>query len=179
MISLILSLALAATESTSYQEHKNTAFSESAEMKSRWLSMVEISKSKNPQKEKDLMRGLKDSTWYMRNVSLLALNSINPEKGREEALKLLEDPSLVVRSAAVEVLAKSANTHLPVREKLWSQLKNKKNRVQGNSLWIRSQLMQVLSEKPLASERSRFLSLTEDTDEEVRSLARTTVSKIK
>jgi HEAT repeat protein len=176
---LFLSLALAATQLTSYQDLKNTAFSESAEMKTRWHSVVEISKSKHPQREKDLLRGLKDSTWYMRNVSLLALNSINPNKGREEALNLLDDPSLVVRSAAVEVLAKSAENNLQVREKLWSQLKNKKNRVQGSSLWIRSQLMQVLSEKPLASERSRFLAFAEDSDNEVRSLARASVSKIK
>ncbi|MFN9068173.1 MAG: HEAT repeat domain-containing protein, partial [Bdellovibrionales bacterium] len=157
---------------------KNTAFSETAEMKSRWRSVVEISKSQHPQREKDLMRGLKNSAWFMRNVSLLALHSINPNKGREEAIRLLEDPSLVVRSAAVEVLASSADSHSQVRQKLWSQLKNKKNKVQGSSLWIRSQLMQVLAQKPLPSERSLFLAFTEDSDSEVRSLARTSVSKL-
>jgi HEAT repeat protein len=178
MIPLFLSFVLAATGPVTYQELKKTAFSETAEMKERWHSVVAISKSKHPQREKDLLRGLKDSTWYMRNVSLLALHSINPDRGRDEALKLLEDPSLVVRSAAVEVLASSAETHLHVRTKLWSQLRNKKNRSQGSSLWIRSQLMQVLSKKPLLSERSQFLAFTEDSDSEVRNLARTSVSKL-
>lgn len=179
MINLLLSVVMAATSSPqNYVSLKKTAFSETHEMKERWQSVVAMSKIEHRDRQKDLTKGLRDPAWFMRNVSLLALDSIDSKQALREAIKLLNDPSLVVRSAAVEVIAKSIQTSVVARESLWRELQDRDNKAKGRSLWIRSQIFQHLAASAKPQERPRFLKFTEDSDSEIQSLARATVAKI-
>lgn len=177
MVLLFAIFAMAATPQQDYGQLRRSAFSDTAEMKDRWESMAALSKIKHKDREKDILRGIQDTSWYMRNVSLLALDSINAPLALKQAIKLLEDPSLVVRSAAADVIAKSAKTSGVARDVLWKELRDKQNRIQGASLWIRPQIMKFLSETALPQERKLFLTYTEDSDSDVQNFARQVLVK--
>ena len=161
--------SLAAT--ASYKELKAKAFSETEVMAVRWNSLMEMTRMKKHESVIDIKKALGSNTWYMRNAGLIALHSINPEMAFDVAKKQLDDPALVVRSAAVDVLSKSKNKVAEVRELLWKELYSKKNKVKTKSLWIRPQISQYLAVNPQASERERFLALADEKDEEVRTHA--------
>ncbi|MBC7690760.1 MAG: HEAT repeat domain-containing protein [Methylotenera sp.] len=49
---------------------------------------------------------LKDSSWMMRNAALRALSSLSYREAGLQAMSLLKDPALVVRSEAIDALVK-------------------------------------------------------------------------
>ncbi len=178
LVLLMGSLSFAATPKD-YVNLRKSAFADEGEMNDRWLSVVAMSKIQHKDREKDLLKALKNPSWYMRNVALLALETVNTKLALTEAIKLMEDPSLVVRSAAVDVVAKSSLTSSPARMALWKELRDKQNKTQGKSLWIRPQIMQHLVQTAQPKERPLFLGYLEDENLEVKSLAREALLKIK
>ena len=176
IISTLVALSLQAKAET-YKELKALAFSESQEMGVRWKSLIKMSQMKQNESLLDLKKALNSSTWYMRNAALLAIDSINPEIAYAEAKKQLQDPALVVRSGAVDILVKSKKNIAETRDLLWKELSDKKNRVKTQSLWIRSQISQYLAENPIQNERTKFLALLNDTDEDVKVFAKKALDK--
>jgi HEAT repeat protein len=101
------------------------------------MQMVKIKKAESIA---DVKRALKSNQWFMRNAGLIALNSINPDLAFDEAKKQLDDPALVVRSAAVDLLSKhkSQEKGAEVRELLWKELHAKRNKVKSKKYLMRA-----------------------------------------
>ena len=166
------------SQAETYKELSVKAFSDTQEMAVRWNSLMQMTKMKKNESVMDLKKALSSKTWYMRNAGLIALDSINPELAYEVAKKQLEDPALVVRSAAVDVLAKNKKKIAEVRELLWKEIHSKRNKNKAKSLWIRPQIGQYLAIDPLPSEREKFLTLADEKDEEVRQIAEKALQKL-
>jgi HEAT repeat protein len=99
----------------------------------------------------------------------VALAEYNNSEAQKLAKKMLKDKALVVRSAAVEVLQKDARPD--VRDLLWQELAEKYNYRNNESLWIRSQIVEALSQKPSDHELKSFTKLINDKDQRVQSAA--------
>jgi hypothetical protein len=174
----ICSTGRAAPKPESYKDLKAIAFSDREDMSARWNSLMKMTKMKKHESIVDLKRALTSKIWYMRNAGLIALDSINPDLAYEVAKKQLEDPALVVRSAAVDILAKNKKKIAEVRELLWKEIHSKKNKIKAKSLWIRPQIGQYLANEPQANEREKFLTLAEEKDDEVRGIAQKALLKL-
>ncbi len=163
-----------------YQQLKAKAFSDQEEMAIRWNSFMQMVKMKKAESIPDVKKALKSNQWFMRNAGLIALDSINPELAFDEAKKQLEDPALVVRSAAVDIISKNKSQKkiAEVRELLWKELHAKRNKVKSRSLWIRPQIGQYLAQNPQASERDKFLGLADEKDVEVKAYAEKSLEKL-
>jgi HEAT repeat protein len=174
----LLLVLTAQAETETYKELQVKAFSENQDMAVRWTSLMKMTQMKKNESVIDIKKALKSNTWYMRNAGLIALDSINPELAYDIAKKQLNDPALVVRSAAVDILIKNKNKTAEVRELLWKEMNSKKNKVKSKSLWIRPQISEYLAAHPLPQEREKFLSLVEEKDEEVRAIAEKALRKL-
>ncbi len=176
---ILCALAITSVASAeTYKELRVKAFSETQEMSVRWNSLMKMTKMKKNESLIDLKKALSSNTWYMRNAGLIALDSINPELAYDVAKKQLNDPALVVRSAAVDVLAKNKMKTAEVRDLLWKEINSKKNKVKTKSLWIRPQISHFLANDPQPHEREKFLSLADEKDEEIRQIAEKALLKL-
>lgn len=162
MKALILVLIASFSFAETYKDLKSKAFSNENDMHVRWKSLIKMAETKKKASVPDLKKALKSDTWYMRNAALLALDSINPDLAFEAAKKQLDDPALVVRSAAVDVLAKNKSRAQEVRKYLWDELKDDQNKFKNRSLWIREQIAKILAESPQGSEREKFLAMANE-----------------
>lgn len=178
LILLISSLAYSSVDTNRYQTLKRKAFSDSFDMSERWKSIIEMSQIQHKERLPDLKKALKSQTWFIRNAAILALDQVDTNLAETEAIKLLSDPALVVRSAAVEVLAKRIRSSELARKALWSELNDKQNIIQKESLWIRPQIIQHLAKFPLKSDKSLFYSLLADSNAQVQSIARNALAEI-
>jgi len=169
----------ASVNKNQYQELKKVAFSNEKDMQQRWKALMELSKIPNTERKKDLQEAAKSKVWFMRNASLLAMNEVDPIEARKMATQLLVDPSLVVRSAAVEVLAPQLKTSVEIRKTFWSQFQNKQNIIKSRSLWIRPQILKHLAEAPVLSEAEIFADLASSSEVEIREIANSALKKIK
>lgn len=124
----------------------------------------------------DLLKASKDSQWYMRNAAMVALAEYNPPVSQKVAKRLIKDKALVVRSAAVDILAKG--TDAEARRLLWQEINKDYNFKNNKSLWIRPQIVAILSEKPVPSELSSFQTLLQDSELNIQLLAIQGLEKI-
>lgn len=146
-----------------YQSFISVAFNDSQTMSVRWRALMAAAEAKGEKSTPDLMKAASHSQWYMRNAALVALAEVNPSQGEKLAHKLIKDKALVVRSAAVDALAKSATPE--VRDLLWDELNQKYNFKGDHSLWIRHQIVEKLAKKPLDHEIKIFAGLLSDKDQ--------------
>lgn len=162
-----------------YQENKKVAFSNEKDMRQRWKALIELSKIPHQDRKKDLLQASYSNVWFMRNASLLALNEVDKIEARKTATRLLDDPSLVVRSAAVEILATHLKTVPEVRSVLWKEFKDQQNIIKSRSLWIRPQILKHLAAAPATTEAEMFADLASHSDTEIRDIATSALKKIK
>ena len=121
-------------------ELTQVAFDTNNNMDVRWNSLS-LAAHLEPQKAEALAaRAIKADEWFMRNAGLVVLSAMGSEQLKGQSLKLLKDPALVVRSAAVEGLAPMASGDSEVRKALWAELFEARNFRKGQSLWIRKQI---------------------------------------
>ena len=104
--------------------------------------------------------------WFLRNSSLLALKVSAPKVAIVVAERLLLDPALVVRTAAVETLFDLKSSESTA--KLWKSLNFKENFRKGKSLWVRSHIMRALSEFAEKKDIKRFAHHLNDKDKKVQ-----------
>ncbi len=149
-----------------YPRFIEIAFSESQPMSLRWRALMAAAESRGVKAIPDIAKAGSSGQWFMRNAALIAMSEVSSEEGQKLAQKLIKDKALVVRSAAVEVLEKSASPE--VRELLWEELNQSYNFKNSQSLWIRHQIVGVLAKKPLDREMSTFAGLLSDKDVRVQ-----------
>lgn len=135
-------------------------------MNLRWRALTSAAVLRKDKAVPDLVKASKAPEWFMRNASLVGLSEFSPTKSAEVARRLVKDPALVVRSAAVDVLAK--NGTVPDRDLLWKELRASYNSRGTQSLWIRGQIVKALAEKPRATEIAQFSNLLNEKDESMQ-----------
>lgn len=139
-------------------------------MKIRWRAMMALTQLDKKNAENELPRFIQSKTWYIRNAAMIAMNEISKEKAALMAEKLLHDPALVVRSAAVDLLKNNLNQQR--RDLLWDEFHQARNVHGKSNLWIRSQILEVLAEKPLVHEKKLFETLISQKDAQIAEVAK-------
>lgn len=132
----------------------------------RWRAMTALGKAYPQKSLKFLVKQSKSNKWFHRNSSLLAIKSASPKMAVRISEKLLKDPALVVRTAAVQTLAELDATGS--REKLWASLNDKRNFRNGQSLWIRHHIMKTLAQFSKKQDQLRFARYLNDKDLKVQ-----------
>lgn len=149
-----------------YSSFVTLAFSDAQPMNLRWKALMAAAEARKQQSTPDLLKAADHNQWFMRNAALIALNEVNPAEGKKVAQKLVKDKALVVRSAAVGALEKDLTAD--VRDLLWEELNQKYNFQKEHSLWIRHQIVEALSKKPMDHETKLFVTLLSDKDSRVQ-----------
>lgn len=145
-----------------YKEAHQIAFSDQHGMSIRWKAVSALAEIRGADATEDLIKITQKNEWFMKNAGMLALNKVNPQVVQAIALKHLSDPALVVRSTAVDILKDKMDPE--VRHRLWKELEADYNFVRGQSLWIRSKIVEALAMGPLESEKGRFAKALADSD---------------
>lgn len=146
-------------------------------MNSRWSALIKAAQYANADQQFDQIRKFSSNKdWYMRNASLVALHKVNAVLAMTEAKKLLQDKALVVRSAAVEILATNLNDEN--KTILVQELGKHYNFNKKSSLWIRKQIVEKLALSAGVNDRHFFVKNLFDSDKEIAHLSAKTLSKI-
>jgi HEAT repeat protein len=156
--------------------YKSLADDKNQGFKTRWMAIQSLADSNYTLNKDTLSTWTKSKEWFVRNAALVAISRHDPDRAQGLAIGMLKDQALVVRSAAVELLSSSPKNE--VREYFWKAMSDPVNFRKGTSLWIRSQVMDILSQNPLEGEKQRFKSFIEDKDHLVASMASVALSKI-
>lgn len=114
-------------------------------MSERWKAFMTLVKMKNKDSIPDIERALASQDWFMRDAAIKALLYVDSKRAVIEAKKLLkDDPALIVRTSAVEVLRFSKDKSST--KDLWIAFSDKKNFRKKQSLWIRPRILSALIE---------------------------------
>lgn len=168
------SAVFAATDD--FENHLLTASNQKLNMNSRWSSLLAAAELADHDQLDEIKKFSSDKEWYMRNAALVALNKVNRDAAIIEARKLLSDKSLVVRSAAVEVVAQRMN--LENKKALIEEIDKAYNFHKKSSLWIRLQILEKVAEVAGSSEREIFVKTLFDSDPKIATLSAATLEKI-
>ncbi|MBS1972041.1 MAG: HEAT repeat domain-containing protein [Bdellovibrionales bacterium] len=158
--------ALLSTTEDMYKEFISVAFAEDQSMRLRWRALMMAAEGRREKSTPDLLKASVHKQWFMRNAALVALAEVNDPEAQKLAKKLLKDKALVVRSAAVDVLQKSPRPE--VRDLLWEEMNQKYNFRNQESLWIRSQIVEAMAQKPADHELKLFTKFLNDKDARVQ-----------
>ncbi len=153
-----------------------TANNTARPMTERWQSLIKAGEIAEPEQIIKIQEFSKSSDWFMRNASLVALETIHADYGIEQAKILIQDKALVVRSAAVKTLTKKNS--LDVRRILAGEMSKPYNYSGQQSLWIRSQIMQQLAKTATSQDRQFLARHLFDTDKKVVQLSASALEKI-
>lgn len=145
-------------------------------MSLRWRALMLLTEIQPEEAMKDLLLATKSPDWYMRNAGLLGLQQTHPQKAADVAQRLVTDKALVVRSAAVDVLAQ--NMSPSVRNQLWQELFKRYNFRADKSLWIRPQIVKALSQMPAQDEKQIFGRLLQDSNREIQAWSIVGIEKL-
>jgi HEAT repeat protein len=159
-----------------YLSYIKVAFDSSKDMNERWKALMSAAELKKVEATPELIKASADSQWFMKNAAMVALSEYNPIESEKLAKHLIKDKALVVRSAAVDVLAKSADPE--ARKILWKELSAKYNFKNAESLWIRPQIVAILIKHPQDQELASFHDLLKESDLNIQLLAVQGLEKI-
>lgn len=159
-----------------HANYERQAFDTSASLGLRWKSLILGAREKGASFIPQLNRAATSRDWFMRNAALIAMSETDLNKSYALARKLLKDDALVVRSAAVKALENSS--HAEDRLALIGALQDKRNIRHGKSLWIRPQIVKILSRRPDKGEIKTYLGLLKENDPSINPLAIDALEKI-
>lgn len=150
------------------------SFDKRLHMAERWQLMITLG-GLDPQ-NKAIERALRHKDWFMRNAGLLALSYGSRKRAIEWSRKLLDDPALVVRGAAVKVIRDLKAKEMEAL--LWSKLRSKENFRSGEGLWIRKNIVETLGDFAYPGQEVRFIELLHDQDTRVHVAAMGALEKL-
>lgn len=146
-------------------------------MQSRWSSLLKAAQlASTTEHVLQLQKFSKDELWYMRNASLVALQKANRQVAEQTAQLLIKDKALVVRSAAVDILAENLNRQNKLI--LFSELNQPYNFNKKSSLWIRGQIIEKLKSRADAEDRDFFVKSLYDSDRQIATQSAKALEKI-
>ncbi len=145
-------------------------------MNSRWSSLVQSANYAEAEQISQIRKFTTDKAWYLRNAALVALNKISPRDAENEARKLIQDKALVVRSAAVEILAQNLTEEN--KTVMIDELHKNYNFNKKSSLWIRKQILEKIAPIATVKEQAVFAKTLFDNDKSIAELSAETLEKI-
>lgn len=152
-----------------YRNLLQTMFDTKKPMNLRWRAVTSLGRIGGEMSQPDLLKAAEDREWFMRSAALVAMAEANREAGLTLAKKLLEDKALLVRLAAVDVIASAGN---PTQaSSLWQALNQPENFRGKQSLFIRRRIVEALGRLEKPGSESKFASLLSDKDESLHSPA--------
>ncbi|MCB0341337.1 MAG: HEAT repeat domain-containing protein [Pseudobdellovibrionaceae bacterium] len=152
------------------------AFSPNQNLQSRWRAITAIGQFGPKQSQPILAKALESKQWFMRNAATVALVHSDRSWALKKAKVLLDDPALVVRTAAVNAISKHNGSELSPF--LWHKLYSAENYRNGKSLWVRRHIAKALVEMGGAGDEPKFIGLLKDKDESLHALAIQGLEKI-
>jgi hypothetical protein len=172
---LIVSLNCGAAKDD-FSTYINFATDKKLDMSSRWQALIKAAEAASGDQVDEIKKFSSSTEWYMRNASLVALARINPTAALVEAKKLIQDKALVVRSAAVDVVAKDLTQDS--KDLLLAEFNQPYNFHKKSSLWIRKQIVESISANAGSSDLGFFAKNLFDSDREVAELSARALDKI-
>jgi len=155
---------------------KELFFNKKETLNIRWISLTSMARL-YPKDSLPLISGaLKSSVWFLRNVGLVALEIVDPPQAVRWAGRLLNDPSLVVRTAAVQMIQKHKAREY--KAQLQEKLNAKDSFLKNESLWIRHHIVSTLASFAQPGEEHYFIPLLQDQDTRVQHSAIRALEKI-
>lgn len=151
-------------------------FDETAPMATRWRAVTAAGRIGGKESVPELERALNRPEWFMRNAGLVSLAKIDRRAAIKWARKLLSDRALVVRAAAVEMLADLHDTESTTL--LWEKLYAKENYRNKQSLFIRRRIVEALSMLQPSGGEGKFVRVLGDSDENLHPLAILALEKL-
>ena len=145
-----------------YRNLVGLMFNESLPMETRWRAVTASGRIAGDLAKPELQRAFKSHDWYMRNAALLSMSHIDRNVATDWARQLLNDKSLVVRTAAVSTLADYKDQASAAL--LWEKLYAKDNFRGKQSLFIRRHIVEALAKLQLRGSESQFIEVLADND---------------
>ncbi len=167
---------VAETEPGNYAAQLSLAKNAALPMGTRWSALLKASDLASGDQVDDIRAFTKNSDWYMRNAAMMALAKMGGDNGINEAKQLIKDKALVVRSAAVDLIAAKFTSEN--RKILAEELGQSYNFKGTQSLWIRPQIMRLLSARASREDRTFFVRYLFDKDAKIAEMAAETLEKI-
>ncbi|MYE07839.1 MAG: HEAT repeat domain-containing protein [Oligoflexia bacterium] len=155
---------------------KQLIFSNKETMPIRWKALTSLSRLYPEKSRSIVLRALRDSTWFLRNAGLISMEIIDLKEGIRWAGHLLNDSSLIVRTAAVSMIKKHKASQYKIQllEKLHAPDSFYKNK----SLWIRYHIVSALADFCEPGEEKMFISFLQDVDEKLHPPAISALEKL-
>ncbi len=176
LLSMSVFSALPENETTSFDAQYKLAKNINLPMSSRWKALLQASEIAEGDQLAKVMAFSKDKDWFMRNALLVALDKMGTDIVYDRAKELLTDKSLVVRSAAADILIRLNNTDV---RRIFSEELSKKYNFNGSaSLWIRPQMLKHLVENPSAEERGFFVQILHEKDQQMAAISTQALEKL-
>lgn len=142
----------------------------------RWQALLKSSELANYEQMQKIKDFTHDSDWFMRNAALVSLQKIGLDHAVDPAKVLLKDKALVVRSAAVDVLAKKLT--LENRQLLAQEMDQSYNFKKSKSLWIRPKIFEIIAANASFDDRLFFVRHLFDSDEMIQKMSVQVLEKI-
>ncbi len=156
---------------------KKIALSDRESMHTRWNALISLAHSVEPYRARAVLRSLfSHPVWFVRNATLLAMEVVDTRLALQYADKLLDDPSLVVRTAAVDLIRRQKASRYKLR--LIEKLNAKDSFYKNSSLWIRHHIASALADFAISGDKALFVSLLKDPDPRLHSIALSALKKI-
>ena len=142
----------------------------------KWQALMSMARLSPKKSQKYINLSLESKNWFLKNAGLIALEIVDSEKALQTAARLLHHPSLILRTASVEVIKRQKARQYKniLREKLYA----KENFRNGKSLWIRYTILQTLSEFSNTKDKKFFTQLLSDSDPRIAALAEKTLRRL-
>ena len=162
--------------SISFSILKYFVFSKKEQMPIRWKALTSLARVYPENSLLVVQKALQSSVWFLRNAGLIALEIINPKESVRQAGEFLNDPSLVVRTAAVGILKKHKASQYKIH--LLEKLNAPDSFHKLRSLWIRHHIVSALAEFAEPGEERMFINFLQDPDERLHQHAISALEKL-
>jgi HEAT repeat protein len=120
------------------------AFEEKYHLQDRWTALQSLASLKNDLAIQSIVKASKSDDWFMRDAALKASRKYYPKASIKMAKKLLNDPSLIVRTSAVKSIHSAGD--LDSKSVLWKALYDERNFRKGKGLWVRKHIARALAD---------------------------------
>ena len=90
----------------SYKELSAIAVSSQKDMDLRWRAIVSLGMLYPKTSQKNLVEWLQSKKWFIRNAAIIGLSHGDIDALKPQLIKIMDDPALVVRTSAVQIIHK-------------------------------------------------------------------------
>ena len=156
---------------------KNLMLSDREGMRVRWAALITLAQVASVDISRPIIiSALRHPEWFLRNAGLLAMEMVDPSMSLWWADRLLDDPSLLVRTASVDLIRRQKARSYKWR--LLEKLNDSDSFYKNNSLWIRHHIIQALAEFAESGEERFFVSILQDSDTRLHPFALSALEKL-